>query len=145
MNESSRETTAMSDTCPAWNLSGVRVLIVEDSTDSRELLGLVFEFRGAHVRTAASAEEGKRLLYEECPDVVVSDIAMPGPGDGIDVVRAVKALADARGLHIPVIAITAQGHRRRELLAEGFVDLVEKPLDPIALCGVVRRHAQFRE
>ena len=59
------------------DLSGVHVLIVEDTPDSRELLRILFEYCGAEVRTAESAEEGKRLLDQERPDVMVSDIAMP--------------------------------------------------------------------
>jgi CheY-like chemotaxis protein len=54
----------------------------------------------------------------------------------------VKAAADADQLNIPVIAVTAYRGRRRELLAEGFGDLVEKPVDPVKLCGVVRRHTK---
>jgi PleD family two-component response regulator len=77
------------------NLSGIRVLIVEDTQDSREMLRMVFEFCGARVRAAASAEEGKRLLQEERPDVLISDIAMPD--NGIELIRAVKAAADATG------------------------------------------------
>jgi CheY-like chemotaxis protein len=119
-------------------LSGVHVLLVEDTPDSREILRILLEFCGAEVRTAESAEEGKRLLGEERPDVMVSDIAMPD--NGIELIRAVKASADAQDLRIPVIAITAYRDRRPELLAEGFDELLEKPLDPVTLCGVVRRH-----
>jgi CheY-like chemotaxis protein len=61
----------------------------------------------------------------------------------LELIREVKAVAQTRGLNIPAIAIAAYRDRREELLAEGFADLVEKPLDPIALCGVVRRHAQL--
>ena len=71
---------------------------------------------------------------------MVSDIAMPD--DGLDLIREVKTFATTKKLRIPAIAITAHGGRREELLAQGFADLVEKPLDPIVLCGVVRRHAQ---
>jgi CheY-like chemotaxis protein len=123
---------------PDPDLAGIHVLVVEDTPDSREVLRIMLEFCGAEVRTAESAEEGKRLLREERPDVMVSDIAMPD--DGIELIRAVKASADAQDLRIPVIAITAYRERRPELLAEGFDDLVEKPLDPVTLCGVVRRH-----
>jgi CheY-like chemotaxis protein len=65
------------------------------------------------------------------------------PDDGLELIREVKAVAQTKGLNIPAIAITAYRNRREELLAEGFADLVEKPLDPIALCGIVRRHAQL--
>jgi CheY-like chemotaxis protein len=120
------------------DLSGVHVLIVEDTPDSREVLRILLEYCGAEVRTAESAEEGKRLLSEERPDVMLSDIAMPD--NGIELIRAVKASADARDLHIPVIAITAYRDRRSELLAEGFDELLEKPLDPVMLCSAVKRH-----
>ena len=65
------------------------------------------------------------------------------PDDGLELIREVNTVAKEKGLRIPAIAITAYRDRREELLAEGFVELVEKPLDPIALCGIVRRHAQL--
>ena len=122
------------------DLSGIHVLVIEDMDDARDGLRMIFQFYGAKVRTAASAEEGKRLLAEERPDIMVSDIAMPD--DGIELIRAVKASADARDLRIPIIAITAHRYRADEFLAEGFAELVEKPFDPLALCRVVLRHTQ---
>ena len=120
------------------DLSGVHVLVVEDTDDSREMLRVALEYCGALVTTAATAEEAKRILATLRPHVLVSDIAMPD--DGLELVREVKAVAETRGIRIPAIAITAYRGRREELLAEGFVELVEKPLDPIALCGTIRRH-----
>ena len=122
------------------DLSGIHVLVVEDMDDARDALRMIFQFYGAKVRAAASAEEARSLLAEERPDIMVSDIAMPD--DGIELIRAVKASADARDLRIPVIAITAHLYRADQLLAEGFAELVEKPFDPVALCRVVLRHAQ---
>lgn len=122
------------------DLSGIHVLVVEDMDDARDALRMIFQFYGAKVCAAASAEEGERLLAEERPDIVVSDIAMPD--DGIELIRAVKASADARDLHIQVIAITAHRYRADQFLAEGFAELVEKPFDPVALCRVVLRHTQ---
>ena len=58
--------------------------------------------------------------------------------DGVALIRAVKAIATVEG--IPIIAITAARGRRAKLLAEGFVEVVLKPLDPIELCRTVRRH-----
>lgn len=120
------------------DLSGVHVLVVEDTDDSREMLRVALEYCGALVTTAATAEEAKRILATLRPHVLVSDIAMPD--DGLELVREVKAVAETGGIRIPAIAITAYRGRREELLAEGFVELVEKPLDPIALCGTIRRH-----
>ena len=122
------------------DLSGLHILVVEDADDARDALRMIFQFYGAKVRAAASAEEGARLLLEDRPDIMVSDIAMPD--DGIELIRAVKASADARDLRIPVIAITAHRYRGEELLAEGFAELVEKPFDPAALCRVILRHTQ---
>ena len=123
------------------DLAGVHVLVVEDTDDSREMLRLALEYCGALVTTAASAEEAKRVLETLRPHVLVSDIAMPD--DGVHLIRQVKAVAETKGLHIPAIAITAYQGRREELLAEGFVELVEKPVDPITLCGTIRRHAKL--
>jgi CheY-like chemotaxis protein len=123
------------------DLAGVHVLVVEDTDDSREVLRVVLEYCGALVTTAESAEQAKRILETIRPHVLVTDIAMPD--DGLELIREVKAVAESKGIHIPAIAITAYQDRREELLAEGFAELLEKPLDPITLCGVVRRHAQL--
>ena len=119
-------------------LAGVHVLVVEDTDDSRELLRVALEHCGALVTTAASASEAKQVLDTVRPHVLVSDVAMPD--DGLALIREVKTMAETKGLRIPAIAITAHRDLRRELLAEGFVALVEKPLDPIALCATIRRH-----
>jgi CheY-like chemotaxis protein len=67
------------------------------------------------------------------------------PNDGLELVREVARAARAWGVgSIPAIAITAYRARRDEILAEGFVELIEKPLNPLVLCGVVRRHAQVQ-
>ena len=124
------------------DLAGVHVLVVEDTDDSRELFRMALEYCGALVTTAASAEEAKRILENLRPHVLVSDIGMPD--DGVELIREVKTVAQTKGLHVPAIAITAYRDRREELLAEGFAELVEKPINPIALCEVVRRHAQLQ-
>lgn len=119
-------------------LSGVRILVVDDTPDSREMLRTALVLCGASVRTAPSAAEGVQALKQQRPDVVISDIAMPD--DGIALIRAVKAAADERHLRIPLIAVTAHRGRREELLKKGFAELVEKPIDPLTLCRVVLPH-----
>jgi CheY-like chemotaxis protein len=126
---------------PLGELAGVHELVVEDTDDSREMLRVALEYCGALVTTAASATEAKGILENLRPHVLVSDIAMPD--DGLELIREVKAIAEKKGIHIPAIAVTAYEGRRDELLAEGFAELVEKPLDPIELCGVIHRHAQL--
>jgi CheY-like chemotaxis protein len=108
------------------DLAGIHVLVVEDTDDSRELFRMALEYCGALVTTAASAEEAKRILESLRPHVLVSDIGMPD--DGLELIREVKMVAQTKGLQIPAIAVTAYMDRREELLAEGFADLVEKPL-----------------
>ena len=126
---------------PLGELAGVHVLVVEDTDDSREMLRVALEDCGALVTTAASATEAKGILENLRPHVLVSDIAMSD--DGLELIREVKAIAEKKGIHIPAIAVTAYEGRRDELLAEGFAELVEKPLDPIELCWVIHRHAQL--
>jgi CheY-like chemotaxis protein len=121
-------------------LAGVHVLVVEDTDDSREMLRIALEYCGALVTIAESVDKAKRILQTLRPHVLVSDIGMPD--NGLEMIREVKRLAETNDLHIPTIAITAYRGRRQELLAEGFAELVEKPLDPIALCGAVRRHVR---
>jgi CheY-like chemotaxis protein len=123
------------------DLAGVHVLVVEDTDDSREMLRVALEYCGALVTTAASATEAKKVLEHLRPHVLVSDIAMPD--DGLELIREVMTVAGMKGVRIPAIAVTAHRDRREELLAAGFAELVEKPLNPIALCGVIRRHAQL--
>ena len=122
------------------DLVGIHVLVVEDTEDSRELLRVALEYCGALVTTAASAEQATQLLSTVRPHILVTDISMPD--DGLRLVREVKAIAETRNIHVPAIAVTAHPFRREELLAEGFVELVEKPLDPIARCRAIRRHVR---
>jgi CheY-like chemotaxis protein len=84
---------------PHRDLDGVHVLVVEDTDDSREVLRAVLEYCGALVTTAASAEEAKRVLDTIRPHVLVSDIAMPD--DGVELIREVKAVAQARACTFP--------------------------------------------
>ena len=124
-------------------LEGVHVMIVEDSDDSRDVLRIGLEYCGALVTTAASREQALKILGTLRPHVLVTDIAMPD--NGVRLIREVMASARALGIDgIPVIAVTAHRGRRQELLAEGFIELVEKPLNPIELCGVIGRHARRR-
>jgi CheY-like chemotaxis protein len=82
------------------------------------------------------------VLEHVRPHVLVSDVARPN--DSIELIREVMTVAQRKGLRIPAIAVTPHRGRRKELMAEGFAELVEKPLDPIELCGTIRRHAQLQ-
>ena len=124
---------------PPNDLSGIRVMVVDDSEDSRYLVRLILEYYGAVVTTSGSVEEARHLLRTVHPHIVVSDIGMPH--NGLGVLRDVVARAQSTGTVIPVIAMTAFHERRQELLAAGFVEVVEKPFDPGVLYRAVLSHA----
>jgi len=119
-------------------LTGLRVLVVDDDVDTRELFAAVLATGGATVSTADSAAEALALLGGGPVDVVLSDIAMPG-GDGYWLVRQIRNLPDARVNAVPVVAVTAFGreHSRARALAAGFADHLQKPTDPDRLCRAV--------
>jgi CheY-like chemotaxis protein len=121
-------------------LSGVRVLVVDDDEDTAELFAAALTACGAEVVTATSAPEALRVLAGGAPDVVVTDIAMPG-ADGYWLVHEIQQLPEARARALPVVAVTAFGreHFRARALAAGFVDHLVKPVDPEMLCLAVAR------
>jgi CheY-like chemotaxis protein len=120
------------------SLKGVRVLVVDDIPDEREVLSLLLEHQGAEVLKAASAAEGLATLGRERPDVLLTDIGMPD-ADGYAFLRQVRELSVDRGGLTPVAAVTAfEGSDERErALAAGFKAYVRKPVDARALAKVV--------
>ncbi len=119
-------------------LDGVRLLVVDDDEDSRDLIVCILQDWGASVTSASSAEEAMRLLEQNLPDVLLSDIGMPDV-DGYALLRQVRGLPPERGGGVPAIALTAyaseaDGARAR---AAGFQAHVTKPLDPDALTAAV--------
>jgi PAS domain S-box-containing protein len=123
-------------------LAGVRVLVVDDEPDVRDLVEAVLASRGADVTTADGAPAGFDLLQQQRPDVLVSDISMPGE-DGYALVRRVRQLAPEAGGATPALALTAFARpedRARALLA-GFTVHLAKPADPDDLALAVARLA----
>ncbi|RKH40484.1 response regulator, partial [Corallococcus sp. AB050B] len=127
----------------APELGGVRVLVVDDEEDARELLRTLLEDSGAHVVTAGSAMEGLQVLQAEHPDVLVSDIGMPGT-DGYGFIERVRALPGDQGGRIPAVAITAyaRSEDRTRVLRAGFQSHVPKPVEPGELLAVIASLAQ---
>jgi signal transduction histidine kinase len=122
-------------------LAGVRVLVVDDEPDSRDLLVVALSQYGAEVRAASSAAEALSTLDTWPAQVLVSDIAMPD-ATGYDLVRAVRALSNP----IPAIALTAFARRedRIRALEAGFQMHVAKPVEPAELTLVIRGLLDFR-
>jgi CheY-like chemotaxis protein len=113
----------------ALTLKGLIVLLVEDDVDTREVLTCLLELEGAEVMAAASADEALDRIRTQTPDVIVSDLCMPGI-DGYELLRAVRAL-DGPAAAVPAVAMTAfpAAHGRRRALDAGFQDYLVKPED----------------
>jgi signal transduction histidine kinase len=126
------------------SLDGLRVVVVDDEPDARELLVVVLERAGATVSTAASAKEGFELLKELRPHVLVSDIGMPGE-DGYGFMRRVRTLDPAMGGGIPSVALTAytRAEDKTRALTEGFTTHIGKPVNADELLAVVANLARF--
>ena len=120
------------------SLSGLHVLVVDDETDTRELLITLFEECGAEVTEAASTSEALEMIQKSPPDLLVSDIGMPYE-DGYVLIRKVRLLDPERGGRIPAIALTAYAgtEDRLRVLAAGYQMHVAKPADPAELVKVV--------
>jgi PAS domain S-box-containing protein len=125
-------------------LDGLRVLMVDDEPDARDLVRAVLEHSGSIVRTASSVRTALAALHDEVPDVLISDIGMPGES-GYDLIRQVRALSPAEGGNVPAAALTAyaRAEDRRKVLGAGFMMHVPKPVDPAELIAVVAALARF--
>ncbi len=127
------------DAFPAEHLRGLNVMVVDDEPSVRELLGLTLAKCGASVTLAASVQEALAGLANLSPDVVVSDIAMPGM-DGYEFIHKLRELVRPRdGREVPVIALTAcaSGQDRDLALQAGFDRHLTKPVDPAELVRVI--------
>jgi PAS domain S-box-containing protein len=132
----SKEQETAAEMCLDTSLAGLKVLVVDDEPDARDLIRRVLESCEAAVTVATSAAEALELLEAEHPDVIVSDIGMPDE-DGYDLIRQVRAKHSAK--HIPAAALTAFARtedRKRALLA-GFQTHIAKPVDPDELTAAV--------
>jgi signal transduction histidine kinase len=118
-------------------LTGVRVLIVDDEPDVRELMTVALERSGATVTSVESAGEGLMVLGAAEVDVLLADLAMPGQ-DGYALIQQVRALGSDRAL-VPAAAVTAcaREDERQRALAAGFQLHLTKPLQPDQLVAAV--------
>jgi len=127
-------------------LAGLRILVVDDEADARDLLAIRLQQYGADVITAPSAEAAMEALALQGPhpDLIVSDIAMPGE-DGYSLIRRVRAMEPEQGGRIPAIALTAYSRTkdRVQALAAGFQIHMPKPVNAaelaIAITSIIGR------
>jgi PAS domain S-box-containing protein len=126
----------------APSLDALRVLIVDDDADTLEVVRELLEQAGARVTAASSVTEALTCLQDSPPDVLVSDIGMPGE-DGFSLIKKVRGLAPERGGRVPAAALTAytQSEDRRQALQAGYQAYLSKPIDPSELTAAVARLA----
>jgi CheY-like chemotaxis protein len=119
-------------------LEGIRVLVVDDEADTRELLRTILARCGAEVTVAATAREALETLEQARFDVLVSDIVMPEE-DGFSLIRRIRRLDAERGGRIPALALTAsvRSEDRAQALAAGYQQHAAKPIEPAELAAAV--------
>lgn len=118
-------------------LDGLRVLVVDDEPDASESVEQLLNSCGAETRAAGSAEQARWMLQRWIPDVLLSDIGMPGE-DGYTFIAKLREMDDEEA-RIPAVALTAYASRddKVRLLSSGFQAHVPKPLDPPELIAVI--------
>jgi CheY-like chemotaxis protein len=130
--------TRREETRPAepMSLAGVRILVVDDDEDARELIGAMLNTYGAQLAAVASADEAVAHIQREPPNVLLSDIGLPHE-DGYSLIRRVRQLPG--GERLPALALTAYAgmadHRR--CIEAGFDAHVSKPVEPGELAGAI--------
>ena len=119
-------------------LNGLRVLVVDDEADARQIISTMIERTGAEVKTCESAREGLQMLQQWHPDVLMSDIAMPGE-DGYSFINKVRALPVDQGGHTPAAAFTAYAREedRKRVLDAGFQMHIAKPVSSSKLAAMI--------
>ena len=119
-------------------LTGIRVLLVDDEPDAREVMAAALELCGAKVLSAASVRTALELLATDDVDLLLADIAMPGQ-DGYDLIREIRSMGSDRVSALPAAAVTAHARddERDRALAAGFQMHLAKPVQPAALARAV--------
>jgi signal transduction histidine kinase/ActR/RegA family two-component response regulator len=123
--------------CPE-KLDGLKVLVVDDEANTRELLSVVLTRCGAIVTTVGTALEALEYMETLGPDVLISDIGMPGV-DGYELIRKVRALPLEKGGKVPAVALTAYARTedRLRVLRSGYQMHIPKPVELAELVAIV--------
>lgn len=127
-------------------VKGMSILLVEDDEDSRDMLEMALGYHGIGVASASSADEALEKIPTLKPDVLVSDIGLPGE-DGYDLIRKVRALPRHEGGQVPAIALTGyvSVQDRNLALAAGYQDHIPKPIDPNLLLELLAKLRSSRK
>ena len=131
-------TTGSGTSGSARSLEHVRVLVVDDDAETREVMAVALGREGAIVTTAPSVGEAVAIIERGWPDVLLSDIGMPGE-DGYDLIRKVRHLEAIGGRHLPAIALTgyAADDDRRRVIEAGFDAHVAKPVPAATMAPLI--------
>jgi CheY-like chemotaxis protein len=121
-------------------LTGIRVLVVDDSEDTRELFAFALGLHGATVAGAGSAAEALAALEQSLPSVIVCDIGLPDL-DGCTLMRTVRAWPPERGGRLPAVALTGYSNdeMRDRIYAAGYQEHLVKPVDPDRMAEIIAR------
>ncbi|HEV8143666.1 MAG TPA: response regulator [Methylomirabilota bacterium] len=132
----------MDDSEVVGPLSGLHLLVVDDNRDARVIYKQLLAHCGAYVSAVASAAAAARALKQIRPDVILTDLSMPGH-DGLWLARWIRRREMKTGIHIPVVAITARDdiYERDSMLEIGLDDWLVKPVSHRDLIRVVARLA----
>jgi signal transduction histidine kinase/CheY-like chemotaxis protein len=119
-------------------LDGVRVLVVEDEPDTLDLVATILRRRGATVTAVSTSREAMDAVVQARPDVILSDIGLPGE-DGLALIQAIRKLPEAQGGRLPAAALTAYAREqdRVQALGAGYQAHVAKPIRPDDLVRIV--------
>ncbi len=130
--------TAAASAAGMTRLDGLKLLVVDDEADTLELMSRLLRDRGAEVHVAASAGEAIETFSSARPDVIVSDVGMPGM-DGYALIRKIRSLSLERGGRTPAVALTAYARTEdvQRAFAAGYQMHLAKPVDPAHLATVV--------
>jgi CheY-like chemotaxis protein len=120
------------------SLHGLKVLVVDDEADTRELIGQVLKECGSEVIKTCSAAEALAAIEQHKPDILISDLGMPDE-DGYSLISKIRALPSDEGGQIPAAALTAyaRAEDRLRVLRSGFQFHLPKPVDSAELVTVV--------
>ncbi|MBD2506465.1 PAS domain S-box protein [Nostoc muscorum FACHB-395] len=120
------------------NLNGIKVLLVDDERDTRELIAFILEQSGAVVNQTASAVEALQTMPQFQPNLLLSDIGMPEI-DGYMLMRQIRAMSPEQGGTIPAIALTAYAGEAdyQQAIAAGFGQHITKPVEPAKLVRAI--------
>jgi CheY-like chemotaxis protein/anti-sigma regulatory factor (Ser/Thr protein kinase) len=127
---------------PSDVLAGTTILVVDDEADARDALVGLLERYGAHVRPASSVGEAMTALEAGLPDVLITDLGMPGD-DGYELIRRIRLLPVSAGGLLPSLAVSAYAtdEHRKKVIKTGFQKHLEKPVAPSDLVIAVARLA----